>query len=178
MKNTNSNKKQSLHKTHLDNGLNYYKQTLLKKDIATPVISLVEFINKYKKINPHIKQLIYADSYLPDIKHNCNGNSLFLATVVMREEFDYIEGVLRVKNELYHHGWIYSRTLKCYVDPTLDPEKKAIYYISDKISGIKNLDRHVDHNEHFESYNPEWINRNVIPVARIIPKNNERKKDN
>lgn len=69
MKKKNQNRiKKNITRTHKDKGLQYYKDTFRKKDIASPVISLTEFVQRYRKFKPNICKLIYGGSFVPDEK--------------------------------------------------------------------------------------------------------------
>lgn len=165
----NSSHKKSISKIHKDRGLQYYKNTLRKKDIASPVISLPEFINSYSKFKPNVDKLIYGGSFIPNEPHNCNGNSLYITCKLLKGEMNYVEGVLRIKNELYHHCWIYSPKLRCYIDPTLFPKKDFKYYISDILED-KELPILATPDEINNSFNPAFVHENVKEMVKIIHK--------
>lgn len=158
-------------KSHKDKGLQYYKQTLDKKDIVKKIISLKDFVKQYKGKEPNISKIIYGGSFIPNIEHNCNGNCLYLATLILFGEFDYIEGVLRDLNKdlLYHHAWLYSKTLNCYMDPTLEPEKGVKYYISNRVS-YKDIPSFISFDRLENTQDPQWINQGVKSKAKIIHK--------
>lgn len=162
---------QPITKKHRDEGKDYYKQTLRKRKIATPIISLRDFVKRYKRIDPDISTKIYGGSFIPMVEHNCNGNSLYLATILLFGEFDYIEGVLvdLIKDTVFHHAWLYSKSLKCYVDPTLEPEKAMKYYISDKVS-YKNIPSFISFDRLENIMDPQWLNQGVKTHAGIISK--------
>lgn len=164
---THIKEKKAITKLHNDKGLQYYKDTLRKKDIAAPVISLPEFVKRYRKFKPNIGKLIYSGSFIPNEPQNCNGNSLYIARKLLKGEVYYVEGVLRIEKDLYHHGWLYSPKLKCYIDPTLFPEKDFKYYISNKISEEKNLTSLVTLDEVNNYFNPAWVNEGIKPLVRI-----------
>lgn len=167
MKQNNHRKfKNNISKTHKDKGLQYYKETVCKKDIASPVISLHEFVKRYRRFKPNVSSLIYGGSFTPNEPHNCNGNSLYLACKLLKGELDYVEGVLRINNYLYHHGWLYSPRLGFYIDPTLIPKKGFKYYISDTL-GEKDLVSLVTSEELNIPFNPAWVNENVKSMVRI-----------
>lgn len=63
--------------------------------------------------------------------------------------------------------------LKCYIDPTLIPEKDFKYYISD-ILGEKDLVSLVTSKELNIPFNPAFVNENVKSMVRIHKKKPER----
>lgn len=168
-KNKNRTKK-NITKTHKDNGLQYYRETVRKKNMAFPVISLTEFVKRYRKYNPNVCKLIFGGSFIPNEPQNCNGNSLYLACKLLKGELDYVEGVLQIDNGLYHHGFLYSSKLKSYIDPTLFPDNDYKYYISNIVSGENNLASLVSLDEVNKLYNPGWVNKGIKPMVKIRKK--------
>lgn len=56
-----------------------------------------------------------------------------MTCVLLKGEFAYIEGVLIDGTTLFHHAWLYSKSLECFVDPILKPNNDMRYYISDVV---------------------------------------------
>ena len=96
--------KKNITKTHQDKGLQYYKDTLRKKDIASPVISLPEFITRYSKFKPNVNKLIYGGSFIPNEPHNCNGNSLYVISLPRNSFHPLIVCMLCINN--YHYSYV------------------------------------------------------------------------
>lgn len=153
-----------------DKSLQYYQDTLRRNEVVSDVISLKEFVKRFKKCNPHIEKIVNNGWCQPNIPHECNGNALFLATILLPNEFLYVEGViLDDDKKIYHHAFLYSKSLKCFVDPTLDP-KDFIYYVSDKVGDIERLFSLLRYDKDFEANFPSWINEDIISKARIREK--------
>ena len=168
----NKMKNRNNHKFNYEKNINYYKTTLKNKKLVSNIKSLPEFIGEYQKVKPNIVDLIYGGDYIPNIPHNCNGNSIYMSAYLLPKEFYYIEGVLKQNDLLFHHGWLYSRTLKCFVDPTLFPAKNDKYYISDAVSFEKTHKLTVKKIGGRFYDNPLWLHKNIDPEARIVNKNN------
>lgn len=155
-----------------DKSLKYYKDTLEKNEVVSDVIGLKEFVKQFKRYNPHIDKIVNNGWYQPNIPHECSGNTLFLATILLPNGFHYVEGVILDDDNLFHHAFLFSRSIKCFVDPTLDP-KDFKYYVSDKVHDIERLYSLLKYDKEYDVFSPSWINEDIISKARI----RERRKD-
>lgn len=146
----------------------YYNQTVKKNRIieGIDVLTFDEYVREYSKKNPSFKDFVQGSPF--PFPQNCFGNVQFFATGPLRNEWDYIEGVMYNIFQGYytHHAWAYSRSLKCYVETCpLDPWDRD-YYISNIVRGAKKIDKLVIKSEDEEgevTYTPSWINKNVEP---------------
>lgn len=163
---------------------NYYKDTLLKKNIAGLVISLDEYKAKLLADAPELSTAIDWNFFQSGA---CYSNALFFCynnydlEEYADEWLDYCEGLVICRvalmgdtPEAVHHSWIYSSKYECYVDctpeyrPTHQPNL-CLYYISDTLSNYE-LSDFIDNLEDDEGvFTPRFIHTDV-PLGLKVPK--------
>lgn len=157
-------------KQHEDKSLQYYRDTLKRNEVVSDVIGLEEFVRRFKSINPHIEKIIHNYWFQCNVPHECYSNALLMATIVLPNEFQYVEGLLVEEDNLYHHAFLFCSKLQCYVDPTIQNPKDFIYFISDKVDDIERLYSMLKKDNENDIYSPSWVNQDIISKARIREK--------
>lgn len=160
-------------KQHEDKSLQYYRDTLRRNEVVSDVIGLKDFVKRFKKFNPHIDKIIHNYWFQCNVPHECYSNALLMATIVLPNEFQYVEGLLVEEDQVYHHAFLYSKSLRCYIDPTIENPKDFIYFISDNVDDIERLFSLLHYDKDIDSYFPSWKNEDIISKARI----RKRRKD-